>query len=155
MNTSPQSIALGRFWKRLLTLGFSVILSTLTVSASAVVSCSTSPGPLIGGQLPAGDQLPQWSEYVSALETPSLTAQSKGVQARSLDIPMSGVADVRAEADTCKCSCGGLDWSPGAIACMGGFKHRCVARAGNSNCGWDPVMSGSDQVRCDGGEHCK
>lgn len=59
-------------------------------------------------------------------------------------------------ADQCKCYCGGKNWDPGSIACMGGFKYRCVDRGGEgTNCGWDPVKQGSDAVRCDGGEHCK
>lgn len=62
----------------------------------------------------------------------------------------------RAGSASCVCYCGGQNWNPGAIACMGGFKYVCADRGGNgTNCGWDPVKSGPDQVPCDGGEHCK
>jgi hypothetical protein len=57
--------------------------------------------------------------------------------------------------DSCKCYCEGKSWSPGATACMGGYKFRCVDRGSESkNCGWDPVKQGADQVPCDGGENC-
>jgi hypothetical protein len=56
----------------------------------------------------------------------------------------------------CKCYCGGSSWSPGSTACYSGFKYRCVDRGGKgNNCGWDPVKSGSEPIRCGGGEHCK
>jgi hypothetical protein len=57
---------------------------------------------------------------------------------------------------SCVCACGGRSWGPGMTACMGGFKAVCVDRGGQGrNCGWDPVKKGADQIRCDGGEHCK
>jgi hypothetical protein len=58
-----------------------------------------------------------------------------------------------ARAQSCTCSCGGTNWSPGAIACMGGFRYVCNARTGTGQCGWDPL--GGPNNRCDGGEHCR
>ena len=70
-------------------------------------------------------------------------------------IPHS-MAWMHATADSCVCYCGGQSWSPGSTACMGGYKYVCNARGANgTNCGWDPLKSGSDPMRCDGGEHCK
>jgi hypothetical protein len=59
--------------------------------------------------------------------------------------------------ETCKCYCGGQNWSPGAVACMGGLRYVCNARGGGgtTDCGWDPMKSGADFVRCNGGEHCQ
>jgi hypothetical protein len=84
-----------------------------------------------------------------------------------LSIGMSGLAYVGSSphnqrprgitaADGCVCYCNGTSWSPGADACMGGWKYRCVDRNNDgTNCGWDPIKQGSDQVPCDGGENCK
>lgn len=56
----------------------------------------------------------------------------------------------------CKCYCKGESYSPGATACMGGFKMRCVDRGNQgTHCGWDNAKQGNDNIRCDGGEHCK
>jgi hypothetical protein len=55
--------------------------------------------------------------------------------------------------DGCKCYCGGRSWDEGFTACMGGFKYVCANT--DSNCGWYPMKSGSDPLRCDGNEHCK
>jgi|SRR5579883_846311 len=90
-------------------------------------------------------------------ETASDGARVCSAKAALASAPETSAVAANAAPDTCKCSCGGENWSPGAIACMSGFKHRCVARGGNgtTNCGWDPVKRGTEQVRCDGGEHCK
>ena len=57
-----------------------------------------------------------------------------------------------ARAQPCKCYCGGTSWSPGATACMGGFRYVCNAKSETGQCGWDPL--GGPNNRCTGGEHC-
>lgn len=80
---------------------------------------------------------------------PTLESCKDGIQQQNLTA-------VPAAAGACVCYCGGRNWSIGSIACMGGFKQRCVDNDGKGGqCGWNTVKRGQDAVRCDGGEHCK
>jgi hypothetical protein len=90
----------------------------------------------------------------AVLALPLSEALSPGCQGTQSDMQQSFPTFLAEATTSCVCYCGGKSWSPGSIACMGGWKHRCVD-AGALGCGWNPVRSGKDQVRCDGGEHCK
>lgn len=100
--------------------------------------------------------------FPNSKSTPDTTTASAGLcdqalpAASEIDRAIGSLGADLSAADSCKCYCGGTSWSPGATACMGGFKQRCVDRNNDGkNCGWDTVTQGSEAVRCDGGEHCR
>jgi hypothetical protein len=103
-----------------------------------------------------------WTGAYYAASSPKLNDNASLLTVEAKEQSNQDETEVFDETTTsqCKCYCAGKSWSPGATACMGGFKHRCVARPTgipgvSGGCGWDPVKKGKDQVHCDGGENCK
>lgn len=55
----------------------------------------------------------------------------------------------KVQTSTCQCYCGGMNWSLGATACLGGFKKVCA----DNPCGWADLSSPNNP--CTGSENCK
>jgi hypothetical protein len=107
---------------------------------------------LTSGQQNSADRTSQADKISDRSARPNACVKEKIIND---DLSLSPSLLSAVDDDTCSCFCGGQSWSPGATACMGGFKFRCVDRGNQgTNCGWDAVKQGSDQVPCDGAENC-
>jgi len=88
---------------------------------------------------------------IAAASKPRLSVQSR----RALGERPAEARTIATAAAACTCYACGQNWSPGATACMGGFRTLCTDRGGEgTNCGWDNVKQDGNDVRCDGTEKC-